>query len=290
MKILIVTRLSHTRMDGFRYGRAFESLGHEVDYQYIDTEFVDKGYDFVYFMDNAEWHIYPKIFDIPCYYYAGDVGMDLGRRCVTQSANMDYVFCAQKWSVDLFNNSEWLPSAHDSCLHEKFTFNKESDRLMLASSVGDYRGPGRSDRHNIVKLIDEEFLRNEVYLSNSTQYKWLNNIYCNSCCVLNYNSFRPSLKYKDINLRIWEASGYGTVVITYDNINNGLNELGFFDKINCLTYTSDEEAIDLIRWVENNKEEALEMSKNAFDLVNEKHTYINRAKVILDYYIKNKDN
>jgi spore maturation protein CgeB len=56
-----------------------------------------------------------------------------------------------------------------------------------------------------------------------------------------------------------------------------MEDIGFIDGKTCYTFKSEEELKEKYKYIINNMEEAFEVAKNGFKLVNSRHGYIHRA-------------
>ncbi len=279
--IAIITRTNTERMPGFRYGRAFSKLGHNVQYIDFSENSLLLPVDFVLFEDNADYHIYPKIANIPCFYLAIDTMVEHGHRCKQQSKNMDHIFYAQHRDKNKFGvNSTWLPNAHDDSI---VTVTPEwTKRSIEISSVGDFdRIYG--DRLNIKRLILQNF--HTAVIKNNLSLKEMADLYSNSKFVANYNTYKAEPKEKDLNLRTFECTGYGAVMLIHkDTELNGLSELGFLPYQHYIPYTTDDHLIEELKHcLKLNKFMSI-ISKAGKELVENHHTYIHRAKKIIEVF------
>lgn len=285
MKILIITRSDVERMPGFRYARAFSSLGHEVyidDFRTNRSSINIQGLDFVLYDDNADYDIYPKYENIPCYYLAIDTGVEGGFRCKRQGQFCDHIFYAQKRDHNLFNDktNTWLPHAFDSIISPESKFISDFfSRPIDISIVGDF--DSRIDRQNIKSLLLKTPYR--VHITNNASMLEMANIYSSSKIVVNHNTYLDTFKYKDINLRMFESTGYGALTFVHEDTKlNGLEDLEFMEYMHYIPYSNDNDIIKkLDKYLINDKFISCSIARRGQELVCNKHTYIHRCQEIL---------
>jgi len=100
-----------------------------------------------------------------------------------------------------------------------------------------------------------------------------------------YAQARVSVNFSinnDINMRTFEAMGAGALVVTNKIFNNGFEDL-FKDGEHLVTYKdiTTHEFEDKIRYYLEHPDEAEQIARNGFELVQKKHTYRNRLQEIL---------
>lgn len=83
----------------------------------------------------------------------------------------------------------------------------------------------------------------------------------------------------DVNYRTFETLGCNTFLLT--NITPGLDIL-FDDGNHLVTYTTQDDLYDKIRYYLNNDTERITISKNGYNHVLENHTYTKRMKTLID--------
>jgi hypothetical protein len=118
---------------------------------------------------------------------------------------------------------------------------------------------------------------------NDIYYKKLNNYLC---------SFVDALLYKFILLKVFEICSVGSLLLVEDTIGNELNNLGFYDNINCI-YCNKSNLENKIKWILNveNRHLVDTMRKKGMELVRQQHTTMHRSEtfdiIVNNKYIKN---
>lgn len=102
--------------------------------------------------------------------------------------------------------------------------------------------------------------------------------------IMAINSYKISFNkniFNDINYRNFESLGCGSCLLT--NYDSQYDELGFKEEENYITYKTKEEAVDKIKYLNNNPDLIEKISKNGNDFVNKKHTFKVRAKSLIKF-------
>lgn len=166
--------------------------------------------------------------------------------------------------------------------------------LPLAASPG-YVNPWRADVYNDWKLVEKmdvgfvgyvrDFVRASILADVGAKYA-LNlaqgvfgqaavDTYCQSKVGLNVPTRYTDPTAYDIPMRVTEIAACGVPLVT--NYLPELEEIGFIDGINCITYHSPNEVCDAIRRAIDNPQ----IGSAGLQLIQERHTYEIRAKEVL---------
>lgn len=205
-------------------------------------------------------------------WYGIDTHMDYEKH-LNISRLFDVTFVAQKEYVeklraDGIKQVHWLPLAFPTELLPQTHFKRDID----ISYVGSNNVNMNPHRHNLLKALTENFRSTQFGLASPKQ---MGEIYTRSKIV-----FNKSVK-NDINMRFFEAMGCGAVLITDPIINNGLEDL-FEENKHYISYRTDDELVPKIQALLSNTDLLALVSQNAQTLILEKHTYLNRARTIVD--------
>lgn len=108
------------------------------------------------------------------------------------------------------------------------------------------------------------------HIINDKYYKKLNNYLC---------CFTDASMYKYILLKVFEICSVGSLLLVDDKIRSNLENLGFYNNINCIMCNKDN-LLDKIKWIIDykNRQKVNTIRMNGMKLVREKHTVYNRAK------------
>ncbi|HMD53993.1 MAG TPA: glycosyltransferase [Phycisphaerae bacterium] len=188
---------------------------------------------------------------------------------IRRAGGIDHVFAAQRDGVGLLrqhgiNYATWLPLACDPDIHRQHRLAKQWDTCF----VSDLNSKKRQElaaliQNRIPKCFVGQRFSHEMAMA-----------YSASRTVLNL-SFR-----NDVNVRIFEALGCGSLLITNDLTENGLSELFVFNK-HFVVYRDFQELIGLIeRYLADDKQrEHIAASGRKAVLLH--HTYVHRMRGIL---------
>ena len=179
-----------------------------------------------------------------------------------QQGDYDLILQATKDFVD--ENSIWFPNCYDSSLigiREKC--EKKIDLGFCGSLL---------NRESVLNFLTSNYgLMPNIWVLGEKMVETINSYWIH---------FNLNLS-NDINYRSFETLGCGTLLLT--NYNPQYTELGFEDEVNCLMYKNMKE---LQYKIENysGKYDKISTIITQGNILAQKHTYDQRAKVILDIY------
>jgi hypothetical protein len=126
--------------------------------------------------------------------------------------------------------------------------------------------PNYNDSNRIHKII------------NSDYYRKLNEYLC---------CFNDGLCWKYVNIKVFEITSVGSLLLIEDSIKEQLNELGFYDNINCIM-CNESNIIEKINWIldHNNFNKINEIRLAGMKLTREKHNTELRATDFNNYINK----
>lgn len=281
-KIAVIGR-DDSRSQAKRTFRAFTMLGHNAKFFPFEKwgEATKESFDFAFYVDNADYHIYQKL-DCPTFYWASDTGVEGGFRCLTQGQMCDFVFYSQARDSALYPNGEWLPHAHDITYDKPLNFFE--NRKYDISIIGNF--DTRKDRIRIRELVESNFRKSHnIFIKNDVAFEDIFDIYNNTKIVLNHNTYLERLKLKDLNQRTFESCGAASVCLMHKD-SYDLEKAGFIPNENCVLFDTDEDAIEQCRWLLQNINIAENIGFNGRNLIRHKHTYVHRAMQIIQKFEK----
>ncbi|WP_339735842.1 glycosyltransferase [uncultured Gimesia sp.] len=189
--------------------------------------------------------------------------------CLEKASRYDFVFAAQQDGVRKFQNegissAQWLPLACDPKIHRPYQLEKRFD----FSFVGNLIGQERCDLLNtLVPKYPDHFIGQKYF-------EEMAHIYSASRLI-----FNRSVK-NDINMRVFEALGCGSLLLTNDLTNNGQSEL-FLEGQHLATYTCPEELIDKVDYYLKHEPEREKLARQGHELAFSQHTYQHRMQTLL---------
>lgn len=192
----------------------------------------------------------------------------------TRVQDYDLLFVAQKDYVPQYRekgckNIYWLPLACDPEIHKQHNLSLKYDLCFVGGL-----GPD-SPRREIILKLQKEF---NMFVGQ----KYLHDM------ALTYSQskmvFNKSLK-GDLNMRVFEALSCGCLLLT-DRINNGLEDL-FIDKEHLVIYDNYEDLVEKAHYYLSHPQEREEIARQGQEEVWKKHTYLHRAKQLIETVLKN---
>jgi GT2 family glycosyltransferase/tetratricopeptide (TPR) repeat protein/2-polyprenyl-3-methyl-5-hydroxy-6-metoxy-1,4-benzoquinol methylase len=232
------------------------------------------GYDLYLFIDDGLE--YPLPGDLrPQAYWAIDTHMDFSRER-GRAAGADFVFAAQKNGAEQLSQSlgrqvEWLPLACDPLIHAR----QDMPVSFNVSFVGNLIG---QERMRLLELLRSEIAG--VHIGRH-YFEEMAAVFSASRVVFNRSVV------DDINMRVFEALCSGSLLMTNDLAANGQEEL-FQDAKHLVTYDSDEELLDKLRFYLMNDASRERIAAAGRQEVLASHTYRQRMERVLEVVLKAK--
>ena len=253
----VLARYSHLKID---------------QYNLKEIQSVTGGYDYYIRLDDGNYSdIVPSPLR-PIAWWISDTHLKHPYRQIkSQVKSYDQVFLAQKDAVaqiyrDTGKDSHWLPWAADN-LKDGESFLPDEKRVWDVCFIG------TSGKFSLRKVVLETI---QKYYPNSyvgrAEYSELSKYYAKSKIVVNY-----PIRH-DVNMRYFEAMGAGSMLLSSRVEGNGIQEL--FKENETIAYYDD--CVDDLRrkidYYLKNQDERMMMAKKGFELVNSRHTYLNRVQ------------
>lgn len=185
----------------------------------------------------------------------------------------DKVFCAQSnyisFMSEFTSDVEWLPVF---CLGAYTDFIPWEKREHFISFVGTMNIKTNPQRIELFEQIKKSGI--DVVIANGR----CEPVYSNSKIVINQSVA------DDLNLRFFEATGCGALLIT-DRLTHSMNEILVPDEDYLIYEHGDsKDLIDKINWVRAHDSEAAEMASRAQSKILKNHLEIHRAVKVLEWY------
>ena len=182
----------------------------------------------------------------------------------------DYVFAAQrdgaeKLERDGIRNVFWLPLAADPAVHKKYALPKKYD----VSFVG-HLAPGQ--RNELLQAIRETVPNRFI---GQKFFDEMARIYSESKIV-----FNRSLK-NDINMRVFEAMATGSLLLTNDLADNGLEVL-FKTGEQVAVYSGKNDLLRKIEYYLKHPDERERTAREGRKAILKEHTYPKRMRALLE--------
>ncbi|MBM3498560.1 MAG: glycosyltransferase, partial [Armatimonadetes bacterium] len=187
-----------------------------------------------------------------------------------KAEDFDYVFAAQRdgaqrLRADGVPNVEWLPLACNARFHRHHDTDKAHDVCFIGALI-----PG--ERKRLVELLQEEFER--VFVGRA-YWEEMAQEYSRARIVFNRSILN------DVNMRVFEAVACGSLLVTNDLADNGLEEL-LRNGEHLVTYRDDRELLERVRYYLEHEDEREAIARRGMEEAHAKHTYRHRMQRILE--------
>lgn len=283
MKVLLCGAFHRFGMISY-YEAAFRGLGAEVTYCGLPYGFERPGYapdldlaeaarrgtwDLLFYID--EWKpVFPlglPQLPFPTAGYFPDAGFDLAK-ARQMAPFFDCIFLSTRWVVEklkpLNPNTFYLPFGYDP---ERMRHSPGEPLYEVA-----FVGKAVKDREPLLRQIAGRFRMNDYTQRASPEE--LSSIYSRSKIVFN----KPPQKGRDHNMRVFEAMGCGSLLITEHLPEEPLFGPGEF----FVTYRGERDLMEKIRHYLDHEEERKTIALRGQKEVLSRHTYVHRAQAVLD--------
>lgn len=211
---------------------------------------------------------YPEGIKIPKYFWAIDTHqyLDLQKK---KAQHFDVVLSAQKNAVSAFGpKARWIPSG--ASLYE---VDHGLRRTIDVGFVGNTSAPGHKKRLEMIDVLKREFPQFRHYQDIFTDEKarLVSRMKIMVNCSLN----------NDINFRVFETLACGALLIT-DKVNeNGFEDI-FQDGVHLVTYGSNQELVEKVRYYLKNDAEREKIARAGQELVRSKFRHEKILEPILE--------
>jgi GT2 family glycosyltransferase/2-polyprenyl-3-methyl-5-hydroxy-6-metoxy-1,4-benzoquinol methylase/tetratricopeptide (TPR) repeat protein len=208
----------------------------------------------------------------PVVWWAIDTHLEF-ERSLRRARQARWTFAAQKNGTEKLCQAGidaiWLPLACDPELHGRQEVSNEFDLCFVGNIFA-------GERERLIHLLQDRFPRSFV---GQRYFKEMAKTYSSSHMVFNRSLI------DDVNMRVFEGLCSGSLLITNDLSENGLDEL-FQDGVHLATYRSDEELFSKVtRYLKHHGvREAI--AATGREQVLAAHTYRHRMEQILEHVEK----
>ncbi len=208
----------------------------------------------------------------PVVWWAIDTHLEFDRS-LRRARQARWTFAAQRNGAEKLRQAGveaiWLPLACDPELHGRQNVARRFDLSFVGNVF-----PG--ERERLINLLRDRFPNSFVGQKYFTE---MAEIYSASRIVFNRSLL------DDINMRVFEGLCSGSLLVTNDLSENGLDEL-FQDGVHLATYQSDEELLAKVaRYLKHNEVREAIAATGREEVV-ARHTYRHRMEHILDIVAK----
>ena len=291
MKLLVIASMSETATANY-FIAAFKRAGHvllvcsdidgpQVDMVVsglVDAEAILRKRAFaanvVLYFEGGSMGLLPSIAKVNSYltaWYGIDTHMDYQKHLLIGRL-FDVTFIAQKEYVEKLRNDGlrqvyWLPLGFAPELMP----DEMPERTMDIAHVGSSHIQANPKRHALIAAMRSEFPL--TYFGEATP-KRMGVLYASAHVV-----FNKSVK-NDVNMRFFEATGAGAVLVTDPIVANGIEEL-FEENDHYVVYRDEASLLKIVRCLLADPARCAAIGARARQRVLERHTYRHRADAML---------
>jgi hypothetical protein len=276
MKIAIIFGKERPDTMGIYFEKALRQLGHEVGHFWPkDINTIRPEFDFYFRIDDGYYeHLIPKEL-FPRVYFVSDVHLKGPfKKIKTHIAKRAYdlVLCPMRKEIPLLQRVSpteviWMNAGCDPEIHKRLNI----DRVYDVGFVGTDGGVPR-------KFYLQEILeRHPNSLIGPADYREMSRIY-SSCRI----GFSLPIRDECFTMRNYEIMACGAMLLMKRLRDDSAERLGFRDKEHLIIFDGPKDLFELIGYYLKNREERERIAENGYRLAIEKHTYLHRAKQIID--------
>lgn len=271
MKIAIVYDKKQPYTTGIYCRNALKALGHKVRLYGIKSR-IFLPYDLVLKIDDGTssglnvmpWH--------KTAFWAIDTHTDMNR-LLKIAQRSDFLFSAQKEGVNLFEEegykSLWLPLAG-----EKEVSSEDSGKYQDKFDLSFIGGVHTEKRKRLKALFRNSFPSKNIFFGPANRQD-ISPIYSISYIGLN------SIVNNDINMRTFEVTINGALLLTEKIYNNGMEEL-FVEGKEYIAYEGEEDLVNKINRLFHKKGEYNLIRRAGHNRALNEHTYLKRMSILLE--------
>ena len=206
----------------------------------------------------------------PSAYYVIDTHIDYEwRRDLAERGAFDFMFFAQRNALDMkwhTKNVSWVPLGTELQRHHVSPQQKKYD----ACFIGNFHTQHAQRR---VTLCDALFRACPSFYYGSRTFLDMAKKYAESRLVFNCGI------NGDVNMRFFEGLQSGSALLT--DVLQDQEQLGFKEGVHYIGYNNEGEMLEKARYYLRDSDKREWIAKNGFELVSDKHQYVNRVNEIL---------
>jgi hypothetical protein len=210
--------------------------------------------------------------------------------------NCDYLFGTftylfpswkDKYPKILEKPSCWIPYSAVNEFYSDIKLNENPIKKIFVTGYINDTYPLRKYMIELSKTDDNiEVLPHPNYEDNARKHQYINKQYYEKlntylCC------FNDALTWNYVNIKVFEITAVGSLLLIQDSIEDQLNELGFYNNFNCIMCNKNN-LIKKIEWImdDNNLEEINTIRRKGMELTRSKHNTEERS-IKFNNYINN---
>jgi glycosyltransferase involved in cell wall biosynthesis len=261
---------------GIYFEKALRAIGHNVDhFQSHEIPNITKRYHLYLCIDDGlnrdelPRRLFPKVF------YAIDVhlaGPESKMRKKILKRNYDLVFSPAQWWIDKMKRVSpveliWMNHGCDPEIHKRLDLERIYD-------IGFVGTDGGVPRKFYLQEIRERYPNSFI---GTADYREMGRIYSSSKI-----GFSFPIRSEYLTLRNYEIMASGAMLLMKRLRDDCAERLGFIDRKNIVIFDGPEDLFEKIDYYLKNHKEREEIAEAGYRLTVEKHTYLHRAKEMID--------
>ncbi len=254
---------------GIYFERAFEDLGVIFDHWWLkDTDKMSTDYDLYVRIDHGDYsRDLPKKFS-PSVFYAIDTHLGTSWKKIRRSVtSYDMVFFCHREATLRYPRAQWLPVACDPV-------TMDGKKSWPACDIAFVGNDGGIPRKFVLQAIRERYSSHRIGKADATD---LFPIYQSAKIGFNF-SIR-----NEINMRMFEILGSGTLLATNAVPSEDLRLLGLIEGEHFIKYPENKKLYDVLdHWLDDDQAQAREcIAQQGQAWALSGHTYKHRAQALL---------
>ena len=276
MDIAIIFDILRSDTIGIYYEKALRELGHTVDhFETHEMSKMNKKYDFYLCIDDGlnkdaiPKSLFPKVF------YAIDVHLPAPERKIRKKVlnkSYDLVFTPAQWWINQMKGISpveiiWMNQGCDLDIHKRLNVERNYD-------IGFVGTDGGMPRKFYLQEIRERYPNNFI---GTADHRDMSRIYSASKI-----GFSLPIRSEYLTLRNYEIMACGAMLLMKRLRDDSAERLGFIDKKHLVIFDGPKDLFELLDYYLKNKDERERIAENGYRLAIEKHTYLHRAREIVD--------
>jgi len=276
MNIAVIFSTLRPDTIGIYFEKAMRALGHNVDhFQSHEIPNITKKYQLYLCIDDGlnqdelPRHLFPKVF------YAIDVhlrGPESKMRKKILKGSYDLVFSPAQWWIDKMKRVSpveliWMNHGCDPEIHKRLDLERIYD-------IGFVGTDGGVPRKFYLQEIRERYPNSFI---GTADYREMGRIYSSSKI-----GFSFPIRSEYLTLRNYEIMASGAMLLMKRLRDDSAERLGFVDRKNIVIFDGPKDLFEKIDYYLKNNKERDRIAEAGYKLTVEKHTYLHRAKEMID--------
>ena len=269
MRLALIFDQHRADTTGVYFKRAAHALGLPVDHWWLrDAARIPAAYDLYVRIDHGDDYavalparLHPSVF------FVSDTHLPYNWPKIHQAARCyDLMVCAQRSAAHRLSGAAWLPFGCDPSLAEPTPLRGPWDLAFIGSDGG-------VPRKFILQALRERYPHSYLGPAPHTQ---LAAIYQQAKIGFNYSVGA------ELNMRIFEVLGAGTLLVTNALQDESLEQLGLHDGTHYIAYRDPEALFACIDGWLTRDDERRRIAQAGMAEVRAHHTYVHRLRQLLD--------